>query len=552
MSNLNPGLFNGQVPTAGQWNSYFSTKQDWTPILDTIIAGSSPSTGIIGPSVGGTGLGAFTTGAIIYASSASVLSLLSAGANGKVLTLSGGLPVWASASTGTVTSVAISGGTTGLATSGGPITSAGTITLSGTLAVENGGTGVTTSTGTGSVVLATSPALVTPALGTPASGVVTNLTGTASININGTVGATTPTTGAFTTLSTTGAASIQGLTVGLGASAVGSNTVLGNAALAANTTGIYNVAVGSTTLIANTTGTHNIAVGSYALTANTTGLYNTAVGYQGLTGNTTGNQNTASGMMTLYTNTTGIGNTATGFQALYANTTASYNIAIGFQALTTNTTGSSLTAVGYRALQLNTTASYNTALGYAALKSNTTGASNTAVGFQTLNVNTTGAYNTGVGIQALNANTTGSGNVMVGGFQSNGAYNPPFDPTTQNDRVVIGSAATTNAYVQVAWTAVSDARDKTDFGPVPLGLDFVTSLKPTTYRYKINRDDTEGHGPLRYGFLAQEVLALEGDAPVIIDNEDPDKLKITDQNLIAVLVNAIQELHARIAILETK
>jgi hypothetical protein len=39
------------------------------------------------------------------------------------------------------------------------------------------------------------------ALGTPSSGTVTNLTGTASININGTVGATTPNTGAFTTLS---------------------------------------------------------------------------------------------------------------------------------------------------------------------------------------------------------------------------------------------------------------------------------------------------------------------------------------------------------------
>jgi hypothetical protein len=38
------------------------------------------------------------------------------------------------------------------------------------------------------------------ALGTPSGGVVTNLTGTASININGTVGATTPTAGAFTTI----------------------------------------------------------------------------------------------------------------------------------------------------------------------------------------------------------------------------------------------------------------------------------------------------------------------------------------------------------------
>ena len=41
------------------------------------------------------------------------------------------------------------------------------------------------------------------ALGTPSSGTVTNLTGTASININGTVGATTPTTGNFTTVTAT-------------------------------------------------------------------------------------------------------------------------------------------------------------------------------------------------------------------------------------------------------------------------------------------------------------------------------------------------------------
>jgi hypothetical protein len=44
------------------------------------------------------------------------------------------------------------------------------------------------------------PVLFNGALGTPSSGTVTNLTGTASININGTVGATTPTTGTFTTI----------------------------------------------------------------------------------------------------------------------------------------------------------------------------------------------------------------------------------------------------------------------------------------------------------------------------------------------------------------
>ena len=46
-----------------------------------------------------------------------------------------------------------------------------------TVAVAYGGTGVTTSTGTGSVVLNTSPTLITPALGTPSSGSLVNCTG---------------------------------------------------------------------------------------------------------------------------------------------------------------------------------------------------------------------------------------------------------------------------------------------------------------------------------------------------------------------------------------
>jgi hypothetical protein len=49
--------------------------------------------------------------------------------------------------TGTVTSVDVSGGTTGLTTSGGPITTSGTISLGGTLGVANGGTGATTEAG---------------------------------------------------------------------------------------------------------------------------------------------------------------------------------------------------------------------------------------------------------------------------------------------------------------------------------------------------------------------------------------------------------------------
>lgn len=73
-----------------------------------------------------------------------------------------------------------SAGTTGLTPSTG---TTGAVTLAGTLAVANGGTGVTTSTGTGSTVLSTSPILVTPLLGTPTSGTLTNCTGYTFANI---------------------------------------------------------------------------------------------------------------------------------------------------------------------------------------------------------------------------------------------------------------------------------------------------------------------------------------------------------------------------------
>jgi hypothetical protein len=90
----------------------------------------------------------------------------------------------------------------------GAVTSVGNATLLGSFTTAQLLAAVTGETGTGAVVFGTSPTLVSPALGTPASGVVTNLTGTASININGTVGATTPATGAFTTLNASGTTKI--------------------------------------------------------------------------------------------------------------------------------------------------------------------------------------------------------------------------------------------------------------------------------------------------------------------------------------------------------
>ena len=57
------------------------------------------------------------------------------------------VPATAGGGSGTVTSVDVSGGTTGLTTSGGPITTSGTITLAGILNIANGGTGSATAAG---------------------------------------------------------------------------------------------------------------------------------------------------------------------------------------------------------------------------------------------------------------------------------------------------------------------------------------------------------------------------------------------------------------------
>lgn len=91
---------------------------------------------------GGTGQSSYVIGDILYASGTTALSKLADVATGNVL-ISGGV------------GVAPSYGKVGLTTH-----------VSGTLPVANGGTGVTSSTGSGSVVLSASPALT----GTPTSG----------------------------------------------------------------------------------------------------------------------------------------------------------------------------------------------------------------------------------------------------------------------------------------------------------------------------------------------------------------------------------------------
>jgi hypothetical protein len=119
--------------------------------------------------------------------------------------------------TGTVTSINASGGTTGLTFTGGPVTTLGTLTLGGTLAVANGGTGATTLTGyvygNGTSAMTASTTIPTTALsGTVSNAQLTN----SSVTING----SSVSLGGTTTIT---AASPNALTIGTGLSGTSYN-----------------------------------------------------------------------------------------------------------------------------------------------------------------------------------------------------------------------------------------------------------------------------------------------------------------------------------------
>jgi hypothetical protein len=162
---------------------------------------------------------------------------------------------------------------------------------------------------------------------------------------------------------------------------------------------------------------------------------------------------------------------------------------------------------------------------------------------------TTASYNVVLGYNNGSGISTGSGNILMGSMTATGSHDPVFGIYTENNRISLGSNVTTNAYVKVAWTIVSDARDKTNFGEVPHGLDFVKQLNPISYQFKESRASDIAIGDVKYGFGAQDILALEGDNPVIIDNKDEERLRYNGESLVPVLVKAIQEQQALITTL---
>ena len=250
---------------------------------------------------------------------------------------------------------------------------------------------------------------------------------------------------------------------------------------------------------------------------------------------------------TNFTNSLLVGQNSTGTLS-----SAEGNVGVGPGVFESLTSGDNNIAVGRDALTSVTTGQYNTAVGKDALDAVISGGFNTAVGLAALG-QCTSSLNVAVGDRALDAVTSGANNIALG--SESGAASNWLKWTTESNRLTLGNNDITNSYVKVDWTVGSDVRDKTNFGTIPHGLNFVNQLNPVSFQFKKSREDDTPHGNLRYGFKAQEILALEktnSGTNVIVDDEFEEHLNLTNSHLTPILVKAIKEQQTVIENLTTR
>ena len=418
-----------------------------------------------------------------------ILPSQGAGTINKFLQSDGTNTSWVSGNSGTVTSVAMTVPSF-LSVSGSPITSSGTlaVTLSGTaLPVANGGTGATSAsitafnnitgysaagaTGTTStnLVFSTSPTLVTPILGTPTSGTLTNCTGLpeAGLSLTDITTANTSTSahGFFPKLTSntvyyvSNAGALTALALGASGTVLTSNGATSAPTFTAPAGG--GITINSTAITSGTAGR--------LLFENASNQVSESASYY-VDNNTATNYNTLLAAGKTTASFTGTYHTLIGYNAGKAITTSNYNNAFGAYALTANTSGNGKNcAFGYYSLGSLTTAVENTAFGHISLWQ-CTNDWNCAFGSQSGQSITTGIQNCFFGIGADGASGNTHYQIAIGAYSKTG----------HSSTIVIGTSTAATTWTTATHQGVLGTADSVGYID-NWYFNGVTSASATTY-----------------------------------------------------------------------
>jgi trimeric autotransporter adhesin len=380
------------------------------------------------------------------------------------------------------------------------------------------------------------------------------------------------------------------------------NSALGYFALRNNIRGSQNTALGSSALRGNVDGFDNTAVG-FDAARNTAGVMDSNLGDDGNVD--TGNGNTAVGSRSLRDNSTGKANTAVGALSLYLGLSTNEDTSVGYNAGPYG--GGGNTAIGAYALLNNQYRTpKNTAVGRGAAMNCTTCASVVAVGYEAavgpFATAVGGPDNNGATTRATGNNATALGNgalasghysVAVGSLGPSTPAAPVGSPTFatglystvlgngaqaayENSMALGAGAVATGAHlIRIGNTAISriegqqmfttsDGRYKTSIKENVPGLEFITKLKPVTFKWdlgKLNKlDGLEEHATdpvfgaareaksrkVNTGFIAQDVEAAAQEcgydfSGVVKPENDGSQYQLAYSEFVVPLVKAVQE-----------
>lgn len=419
--------------------------------------------------------------------------------------------------------------------------------ITGTLAVAQGGTGSTTTTGSGSNVLSNSPTLVTPALGTPSAAVLTNATGlpiaagtTGTLPVNrGGTNSSAALTNNRVIVSTAGAlvesavtstelGYLTGVTSGLQAQLNGKQAS-GNY-ITALTGDVSAAGPGSAAATVASVGGQtaaNVAAGAVLANASTALNTASAIIRRGASG-----EFSAAGIVATASGNVGIGGITSPLVPL--------DVASGPTAPSIKAGSFELQSIGTNNCWLGDNIYFDGNFRY---RVNGSGVLSYFSGADYY------LFFAGPGLAGAVAPLNARMVVQNGGSVGIGTAGPTSLLSVNGTADKVGGGS---------WGTFSDACLKDEQGEFEYGLDAINALRTIRYTFKV--DNILGQSPDKehVGFIAQEVQRAIPEAVTTVqcsthsDSTAPLKeiLTLNQDHIILALVNAVQELSNRLAALE--